>query len=123
LIVTLPNIGFFMTRFGLLFGQFNYGARGILDLTHMRLFTFATARRFLEQEGFLVRRMRGIPAPFPKALGDGAFARMLIAVNRFFIGLWRGMFSYQIYIEAVMTPTVGHLLARTVSFSEGYQGK
>ena len=35
------NIGFLVNRLMLLIGQFNYGKRGILDLTHTRLFTFA----------------------------------------------------------------------------------
>ena len=38
----------------LLFGQFNYGKRGILDLTHTRLFTFESFRRLFEQGGFRV---------------------------------------------------------------------
>lgn len=122
LIVTVPNIGFFVNRFGLLFGQFNYGASGILDLTHRRLFTFGTLRRFLQQEGFVIKKLRGIPAPFPKALGKGIPGRVFLGVNRCLIRLWRGMFSYQIYAEAAMTPTVNDLLGRTLSFSERYSG-
>ena len=34
----------------LLFGQFNYGKRGILDLTHTRLFTFESFRRLFDAE-------------------------------------------------------------------------
>ena len=36
-IVTTPNVGFIVIRLMLLLGQFNYGKRGILDLTHKRL--------------------------------------------------------------------------------------
>ena len=43
--------------------------RGILDLTHTRLFTFSTLRRLLEGAGFQVLELRGVPAPFPLALG------------------------------------------------------
>ena len=50
----------------LLLGQFNYGKRGILDLTHTRLFTFASFRRLFEQGGFRVvdsaRHSRAVPA-------------------------------------------------------------
>ena len=35
----------------MLFGQFNYGKRGILDMTHTRLFTFRSFRRLLEEAG------------------------------------------------------------------------
>ena len=64
LIVSTGNIGFAITQFMLLLGQFNYGKRGILDLTHTRLFTFASLRRLFEQGGFVVTETRGIAAPF-----------------------------------------------------------
>ena len=37
-----------VTRLLLLFGQFNYGKKGILDATHTRLFTFRSLRDLLE---------------------------------------------------------------------------
>lgn len=116
IIVSVPNIGFFMTRFALLAGQFNYGRRGILDRTHVRLFTFSSIRRMLEQEGFVVELVRGVPAPFPMAAGKrlGGF---LLTVNRALIVLWKRMFSYQIYIHARMLPTVSNLLDRTMANS------
>ena len=118
LIMTVPNIAFIVTRLGLLAGQFNYGQQGILDLTHKRLFTFASFRRLLEQSGYVVLRERGIPAPFPKALGDHAFSRSLLRLNRFLARLWPALFAYQVYVEARFTPPLGRLLARTVDASE-----
>src|SRR5262249_54356662 len=64
ILVTSGNIGFIITRLMLAFGSFNYGARGILDLTHTRLFTFGTLRRLFEQAGYRVEEIEGIPAPF-----------------------------------------------------------
>jgi len=52
LIISTGNIAFLVSRFMLLLGQFNYGKKGILDLTHTRLFTFASLRHLLEQSGF-----------------------------------------------------------------------
>ncbi len=118
IVLTTANIGFFITRFMLLFGQFNYGRKGILDRTHTRLFTFRTLRELFEQTGFKVLEMRGIPAPFPKALGDNALGRLLVSLNQFFIGLSRGLFSYQIYLRAQALPTVPTLLAETIDRSE-----
>ena len=43
------NIAFIVTRLMLLLGQFNYGKRGILDVMHTCLFTFALLRRLFEQ--------------------------------------------------------------------------
>src|SRR6185437_9548148 len=49
IIISTANIGFIIPRLMLLLGQFNYGKRGILDMTHTRLFTFSSFRRLLEQ--------------------------------------------------------------------------
>ena len=53
-IVSTGNVGFLITRLALLFGWFNYGRRGILDLTHTRLFTFGTLRNLFEQAGYQI---------------------------------------------------------------------
>jgi 2-polyprenyl-3-methyl-5-hydroxy-6-metoxy-1,4-benzoquinol methylase len=98
IVVSTPNVGFFITRFMLLLGQFNYGKRGILDLTHARLFTFASLRRLFGQGGFEVIESRGVPAPYPLALGPGRLARILIAANRVLIRPLRALFAYQIFM-------------------------
>lgn len=109
-IATVPNIAFLVTRVMLLLGQFNYGRKGILDRTQRRLFTFRALRRLLEDEGFRLRGLRGVPAPFPKALGDGRAARLLLGINRLLIGVARGLFSYQVIAVAESTPAIGFLL-------------
>ena len=68
-IVSTGNIGFLVTRLMLLLGHFHYGARGILDLTHTRLFTFATLRNAFEQAGYQIIETRGVPAPVPSRAG------------------------------------------------------
>ena len=100
IIASTGNIAFFPIRVLLLFGQFNYGKRGILDMTHTRLFTFKTFKRLFEQAGFEVILMEGIPAPIKLALGDNHIAGWITAVNRWLIHLSRSLFSYQIYLVA-----------------------
>src|SRR5439155_18675001 len=85
LIVSTGNIGFFLTRLALVFGWFNYGPRGILDLTHTRLFTFATMRNLLEQSGYQIEEVRGVRAPFPLAFGEGMLANIALAINKVLI--------------------------------------
>ncbi len=94
----------------LLFGQFNYGKRGILDLTHTRLFTFRTFRRLFEQSGYTVLDMRGVPAPFPLALGEGAGARLLLGANKALIRISRSLFAFQVFAVVRPTPALGSLL-------------
>lgn len=110
LIVTTGNVAFVVTRLMLLLGAFNYGKRGILDMTHTRLFTFASLRALFEQAGFEVVRVRGVPAPFPLATGDNLLGRTLLAVNAALIHLAKGLFSYQMYFEFRANPTLSSLL-------------
>jgi glycosyltransferase involved in cell wall biosynthesis len=114
IILTTPNVAFFVQRLMLLFGQFNYGKSGILDRTHTRLFTFRSFEHLLRDAGLRVRRVRGIPAPFPKALGDNLLSRALLAINSGLIRLSKTLFAYQIFIEAETTPDVAFVLADTV---------
>ena len=117
-IATTGNVAFFITRFMLLLGYFNYGTRGILDLTHRRLFTFSTFTKLFEQAGYRVDETRGIPAPFPLALGNAWLARVLLTANKALIRLSKAMFSYQIFLVARPMPTLDWLLERTLQVSE-----
>jgi glycosyltransferase involved in cell wall biosynthesis len=111
LILTTPNIAFIVQRIMLALGQFNYGQAGILDRTHTRLFTFRTLRRLLNDEGFRIKSIKGVPAPFPKVLGNGWLGKLAVSVNRGLIRCSRTLFSYQIYVEAETTPDVSFVLA------------
>jgi 2-polyprenyl-3-methyl-5-hydroxy-6-metoxy-1,4-benzoquinol methylase len=110
LLVSTANIGFFINRFMLLAGQFNYGKRGILDLTHARLFTFASFRRLFEQGGFRVREERGIPGPFALVFGRGTIGRAVASVNTLLVRMARGLFSYQMFFVVEPLPSLEYLL-------------
>jgi glycosyltransferase involved in cell wall biosynthesis len=118
IILTTANVAFCVTRLMLLLGNFNYGRKGILDRTHTRLFTFASLRELFQQTGFELLEVRGIPAPFPKAVGENALGRLLVGLNQACIKLSRGFFSYQIFIRARALPTVANLLVETIDKSE-----
>ena len=115
--LTTANIGFFITRFMLFLGHFNYGRKGILDRTHTRLFTFNSLKELFDQTGYVVTEVRGVPAPFPKALGDNWLGRLLVSLNQAFIGISRGLFGYQIFLRARALPTVPALLSETIERS------
>ena len=101
----------------LVLGHFNYGRKGILDRTHTRLFTFGSLRELFEQAGYEVIEIKGIPAPYPKAVGAGFLGRLLLVLNMALIRVWRGLFSYQIFVRAAAKPSVEHLLSETIDFS------
>ncbi len=114
IILTTPNIAFFVQRLMLLIGEFNYGRAGILDRTHCRLFTFRSLLRLLRDEGFVVEEIKGVPAPLPKVLGNGPLGRAAMAANLALIRVSKTLFSYQIYVRARSTPDASFVLADTL---------
>lgn len=112
MVLTTPNVGFIVQRLMLLLGQFNYGKSGILDRTHTRLFTFLSLEQLLKESGFRIKEVRGVPAPFPKVLGDNLLGRAVVAANLALIRLSKSMFSYQILVIAETTPDVDFVLER-----------
>src|SRR3984893_16314089 len=123
IVLTTANIGFFATRLMLLLGQFNYGKKGILDATHTRLFTFRSLRELLRQSGYKILEVRGIPAPYPKALGTNFISRLLVRANEKMISLSRSFFSYQIFVRAQALPTVNNLLCEPITTSQELRQK
>lgn len=110
IVITTANISFIVTRLSLLFGQFNYGKRGILDMDHTRLFTFASLRRALQNTGYEILEEQGIPAPFPLALGQTALAKVLLKLNSWLIRISKPLFAYQIALVVKPKPTLENLL-------------
>lgn len=56
-IVSLPNIAHWGMRLRLLLGQFDYQDYGIMDKTHVHLYTLKTGRELLEQNGYVVEQV------------------------------------------------------------------
>jgi 2-polyprenyl-3-methyl-5-hydroxy-6-metoxy-1,4-benzoquinol methylase len=116
--ISTANIGFLVTRGMLAIGQFNYGRRGILDLTHTRLFTFGSFQRAVKQAGFDVLEAIGVPAPAPLALGENFISRTFLKINKLLMPISRGMFSYQIFLRIKPHPTLQFLLNTAQEQSE-----
>jgi glycosyltransferase involved in cell wall biosynthesis len=113
IVISTGNIGFCVTRLMLLLGQFNYNKRGILDLTHTRLFTFSSLRRLLKESGFVIEKELGIPAPIPLVVKNGFWQKLLMKAQAIGIKIGRGLFSYQMLMVVRPLPTLDTLLAET----------
>ena len=111
--VSTGNIAFAITRLGLLVGQFNYGPRGILDMTHTRLFTSRTLRRLFRQVGFSIGDIDGVPAPFPLALGDSKKARALLKANQLAIKVSPKLFSFQFFVDLQAPADLNQMLRQS----------
>jgi methionine biosynthesis protein MetW len=57
LVVSLPNIAHWSMRLRLLLGQFDYQDYGIMDKTHVHLYTLKTGRDLLERNGYQVEKV------------------------------------------------------------------
>lgn len=117
LIISTGNVAFLPVRIMLMLGQFNYGPRGILDITHTRLFTLASLRRLLTQNGFEIEEIIGVPPPYPLFFG-ARLSGWLLALHRLLIRLRARLFSFQIMIVANANPTLDSLLEKTVLHSD-----
>lgn len=65
IIVSLPNVALWRVRFNLLFGNFNYTDYGVLDRTHLHLYTFKTGKELIENSGLRIISDRGALNFFP----------------------------------------------------------
>jgi SAM-dependent methyltransferase len=118
-IVSSGNVCFFVTRLMMFLGQFNYGRRGILDITHTRLFTVSSLERLLRYAAYRILDRSYVPAPYPLALGLNAFSRFLVAVNGLLARILPGLFAYQSLYVVKPRPSIEWLLRKaTVSATE-----
>lgn len=116
--IYLGNIGFLPIRLMLLLGYFNYSNIGILNSKHKRFFTFISIKNLLTQSGYKILSQKGIPAPYPLAIGHSTLSNILLSINDFFNKISRSLFAYQIELEVHALPTVQNLLEQAMVFSE-----
>ncbi len=110
IVLTTANIGFAPMRLSLLLGRFEYGRRGILDLTHTRLFTFRTLCRAMDSAGLKVERIEGVVPPLPFVFGSSRFGKVLLALSRALVRLRPSVFAFQCLVVAKARPTLETLL-------------
>lgn len=102
-VLSTGNVAIWFYRLSLLLGRFNYGERGILDDSHVHLYTLQSARSLVEKSGFRIRSVRYTVLPFEVVLESArrsAPVRLLDFVYYRLVRLWPALFAYQIVIEA-----------------------
>lgn len=57
LLISVPNIAYWRKRLSLLCGKFEYEKTGILDETHLRHFTKASAKEMIEKAGYQIEKI------------------------------------------------------------------
>lgn len=119
--VSVPNAVAWVNRFKWFMGRVVYEDTGVMDRTHVRFFTFRTAKILLEEAGckivavdntpHLVRAFLPLIKSFSK--GNSTDARSIIdskpfrlymsyiyPVEHLFASLWKGMFAFRIILVA-----------------------
>lgn len=106
LLISTPNIAIWFYRLSLLAGRFEYGPRGVLDETHVHLFTRATFRREVERGGFRIRAERVTSLPFEVVFESTGQSRLVAGLSYLYhlcARVWPKMFAYQFLLEAEVT--------------------
>ena len=94
LVLTTPNVANWTMRLGLLAGRWRYTERGILDRTHVHLFTRRTLVETLERAGYRIVEL-DVTVPVP-GVGAPAVERAAHAFGR----LRPSLFGYQFVVAA-----------------------
>lgn len=107
-LISVPNVAHWSMRASLLFGRFTYTDSGILDRTHLRFFTRASARQLLEMGALTIRQEAPIPLPIAHWC-DGsrlsALWRVAEWVDGWLARICPSLFAYQFFF--VGTPARG----------------
>ena len=124
-LISVPNMVVWTNRLRLLLGRVEYDDTGVMDRTHIRFFTFKTARRLVEAAGCRVERVASTPylvravlpllkrflsrgqgaRPGPRALIDSRgyklYMKYAYPVEHACAALWRTLFAFRIIVVGV----------------------
>jgi 2-polyprenyl-3-methyl-5-hydroxy-6-metoxy-1,4-benzoquinol methylase len=123
IVVSVPNVANWVTRFGLLFGRFTYTATGVLDRTHLRFFTRRSAIELVRACGLEVRTVdftpmlvrAALPLVKKRVIGDQTstdvqvisdsrlyrlYARLVLPLERAIVRIAPGLLAFQVVIVA-----------------------
>ncbi len=107
------NVSFFVLRLMLCFGSFNYGRRGILDLTHKRLMTINSFRRLLENAGFHVEKIMGFGLPLRDINDTSRLFAFLDTISYWLARMWPSLFAFQILAICHRPDSIEDLMEQT----------
>ena len=102
-VLSTGNVALWTMRLSLLTGRFNYGRRGILDETHVRLYTLTTFLELIRNAGLRPVKVQATPIPFELLFPRRAvswWVRGLTQFYAFLADMWKRMFAFQFVVEA-----------------------
>lgn len=84
-IISLPNVAHFSIRGNLLIGKFNYTQSGILDNTHLHLYTLKSARKLLTSNNLVIQKEKFSSNFFGRAIKNFPFLGTFLGFNLIFV--------------------------------------
>ncbi|HOK41496.1 MAG TPA: glycosyltransferase [bacterium] len=112
--ISTANIGFLPMRISLLFGQFNYSKRGILDMRHKRLFTIKSLKNLIEQYNYRVDNVIGFPPPLTDMILNNTFFKLCEMILAILARKFPSLFSYNFLIIATRLDSEEDILEKTI---------
>jgi 2-polyprenyl-3-methyl-5-hydroxy-6-metoxy-1,4-benzoquinol methylase len=113
ILISVPNITHWSIRLSILFGQFDYTERGILDRTHLHFFTKKHLQEMIAKVGdrssssLKLLELIGsiVPLEFilPKKIYDTQFFRFFSKIRLFAANHFTGLCAYQLLAEVKKT--------------------
>jgi 2-polyprenyl-3-methyl-5-hydroxy-6-metoxy-1,4-benzoquinol methylase len=104
IVASTGNVALWFMRLALLTGRFRYSPRGILDETHVKLYTQDTFRELVQQAGYAITQEDFSVIPIEKlAQSVPALEKAIVMFDSLQYALARsrpGMFAYQFVIQA-----------------------
>ena len=116
-VISTPNVAFAAIRLNLLLGRFSYAERGILDITHKRLFTRRALRQTLKDCGYQVQKILPVAVPFETVM-QGPMGRLLGAISAVLGRLWPTMFAFQFMVLCRPLPGIKQILSQTQQYMD-----
>ena len=107
------NIAYVVLRASLAAGQFNYGKRGILDLTHTRLFTIYSFKKLLANAGLVVKEVKGFGPPIRDMVGESTLLRGADTTSGTLARVWPRMFAFSFLVVAQKADELDDIYERT----------
>ena len=107
-LISLPNIAHWSVRFQLLFGQFNYTERGLLDKTHFQFFTKKRVKQLVASVDSVVMKeysasIEPVELLLPEWAWNNAGFRCLSQLRQGCARLWPGMLAFQHLVRVERT--------------------
>jgi glycosyltransferase involved in cell wall biosynthesis len=115
LFISTANICYLPMRLSMLFGQFNYGKRGILDRTHKRLFSVSSFQKLLTQYGYKIEAVQGFSPPLTDLISSGFLMRQIENIHSFLSRNFRNLFAYNFLVIATRMDGIEDILKQTTA--------